>query len=141
MTIASDLAEEILRRVPDVKRGSLVVFGDIFGGRIDNIHIVTSAHADDEPERLVVEFNEGETLEIWDPGDALISSHEFRISTASKVRWEWFYYGRPKTAKNRFFIEHVRLDDIVVGSTNATWGSRTFTPTVEAPAVELVGMS
>ena len=141
MTIASDLAEEILRRVPDVKRGSLVVFGDIFGGRIDNIHIVTSAHADDEPERLVVEFNEGETLEIWDPGDALISSHEFRISTASKVRWEWFYYGRPKIAENRFFIEHVRLDGAVVASTNVTWYSPTFTPTVEAPAVELVGMS
>jgi hypothetical protein len=139
--MAADLAAEISRRLPDIKRGSLVVYGDIFGGRIDNIHIVTSAHAVGEPERLVVEFNEGETLEIWDPGHASISSREFRILSASRVRWEWFSYGRPKTAENRFFIEHVRIDDIVVGSTNATWGSRTFTPTVGAPAVELVGMS
>jgi len=29
--------------IPDVKRGSLVVFGDIFGGRIDDIHTVTGA--------------------------------------------------------------------------------------------------
>jgi hypothetical protein len=141
VTLSSVLAAEISRLIPDVKRGSLVVFGDIFGGRIDNIHIVTSVHADSEPERLVIDFNEGETLEVWDPGDASISSREFRISTAARVRWEWFYYGRPKIAENRFFIEHVRLDDAVVASTNVTWYSPTFTPTVEAPAVELVGIS
>jgi hypothetical protein len=140
VTLSSDLAAQISRLIPDVKRGSLVVFGDIFGGRIDNIHTVTSVHADSEPERLVIDFNEGETLEVWDPGDASISSREFRISTATRVRWEWFYYGRPKIAENRFFIEHVRLDGAVVASTNVTWYSPTFTPTVEAPAVELVGI-
>src|SRR5215469_2018322 len=67
MTSASDLAEEISQLIPCVKRGSLVVFGDIFGGRIDNIHTVTGAKALDSPERLVVEFDEGETLEVWDP--------------------------------------------------------------------------
>ena len=109
----------------------MVVYGDIFGGRIDNQHRVISAYARSESDRLVVEFNEGETLEIWDPRHASISAREFRISSASRVRWDWFYYGRPKTAENRFFIEHVRIDDIVVGSTNATGSSRTFTPTIE----------
>jgi hypothetical protein len=104
--MASDLAAEIVRLLPDVKRGSLVVYGDIFGGRIDNMHRVISAHAIGEPDRLVVEFNEGETLEIWDPGHASISAREFRRSSASRVRWEWFYYGRPKTSENREQVLH-----------------------------------
>src|SRR5215467_13197747 len=124
MASASDLAAEISQLIPRVKRGSLVVFGDIFGGRIDNIHTVTAAKALGDPERLVVEFDEGETLEVWDPGNATISSWEFCISTATKVRWEWFYYGRPKIPENRFFIEHARTNDVVVASTNATWGNR-----------------
>jgi hypothetical protein len=141
VTAASELAGQILRLLPDVKRGSLVVYGDIFGGRIDNMHRVTSAHAIAETDRLIVEFNEGETLEISDPRDASISSREFRIASASRVRWEWFYYGRPKTAENRFFIEHVRTQDTVVVSTNPSRTGSTFAPTVEAPAVELVGIS
>src|SRR5215469_15298251 len=139
MTSASDLAEEISQLIPRVKRGSLVVFGDIFGGRIDNIHTVTGAKALGSPERLVVEFDEGETLEVWDPGKATFGSREFCIWTATKVRWEWFYYGRPKIPKNRFFVEHTRANDVVTARTNATWGNRIFTPTVERPAVELLG--
>lgn len=141
MISASDLAAEIAQLIPDVKRGSLVVFGDVFGGRIDNIHTVTAAEALGNPERLVVRFDEGETLAVWDPGNATISSQQFCISTAAKVRWEWFYYGRPKTPENRFFIEHARADDVVVARTNATWGNQVFAPTVERAAVELVGIS
>ena len=137
--MASVLAAEILRLLPEVKRGSLVVYEDIFGGRIDNMHRVTSAHAIGDSDRLVVEFDEGETLEVWDPEDASISSREFRIAAASRVHWEWFSYGDPKTTENRFFIDHVRTDDTVVVSTNRTRGS-TFAPTAEAPAVELVGI-
>ncbi|MDQ2846104.1 MAG: hypothetical protein M3Y77_07085 [Actinomycetota bacterium] len=141
MTNAADLASEITRRLPDVKRGSLVVYGDIFGGRIDNIHVVTSATVSGNPQRLVVGFNEGETLEVWDPDHAIVSAHEFRINNASRVRWEWLYYGRPKVADNRYFIEHVRDGGgTVVATTNADWVQRDFKPRVERPAVELIGM-
>jgi hypothetical protein len=139
VTSASDLAAVIAQLLPDVKRGSLVVFGDAFGGRIDNIHTVISSKASGDPERLVIGFDEGETLEVWEPGNAMISSSEFCISTASKVRWKWFYYGRPKTSENRFFIEHVRTNEVVVAKTNSPWGNRAFAPTVERAAVELRG--
>ncbi len=140
MTSAVDLAAVIAQLLPDVKRGSLVVFGDVFGGRIDNIHTVTSAKAPGDPERLVIGFDEGETLEVWDPGNAMINSSDFCISTANRVRWEWFYYGRPKTSGNRLFIEHVRTNEVVVAKTNAPFGNRAFAPTVERAAVELLGM-
>lgn len=139
MSEAADLAGRIAQLLPRIKRGSLVVFGDIFGGRIDNIHIVTSARVVSDPERLVVEFSEGETLEVWDLQNATVSSREFIIQTASKVRWEWFYYGRPKTPENRFFIEHSRTNATVVAITNAPRHDRGFAPKLKRAAVELVG--
>lgn len=141
VTSASDLASEIERTLPDVKCGSLAVYGDIFGGRIDNIHVVTSASVSGSQDRLVLYFHEGESLEVWNPEDAIVSAQEFRIVRASRVRWEWFYYGRPKTADNRYFIEHVRNGASVVATTNANWAPRSFKPTVRRPAVELLAMA
>jgi hypothetical protein len=139
VTVAGNLAAAIMSQLPDVKSGSLCVFGDIFGGRVDNIHVVTSARAEGEPERLVVTFNEGETLEVWDPVGAIIDARTFRIATASRVRWEWFYYGREKAPANRYFIEHVRHGDTVLATTDADWAPPRFEPTTRQPAVELVG--
>jgi hypothetical protein len=141
VTPAPDLAAEISQLIPHVRRGSLVVFGDIFGGRIDNIHTVIAARTLGDPERLLVEFDEGETLEVWDPGSAMISSGEFSISTAAKVRWEWFCYGGLKVPENRFFIEHTRANDAVIAKTNATWAGLTFAPSAARAAVELLGTS
>ena len=89
MTNAEAIAAEIVQSLPVLKRGSLSVYGDIFGGRIDNIHIVTGAHVLGA-ERVVIEFNEGETLDVWDPEGATISEAAFKIQTAIRARWEWF---------------------------------------------------
>ncbi|MBO0730868.1 MAG: hypothetical protein J2P57_16555 [Acidimicrobiaceae bacterium] len=139
VSVAGDVASEIMSKLPNVKRGSLRVFGDIFGGRVDNIHVVTFARAEGEPARLVVTFNEGETLEVWDPEGAVIEPHTFRIATASRVRWEWFYYGREKAPANRYFIEHLREGDTVLATTDVDWAPHRFEPTTQQPAVELVG--
>jgi hypothetical protein len=139
MSVAEDVAAEIRSKLPNVKRGSLSVFGDIFGGRVDNIHVVTSARAEGEPGRLIVTFDQGETLEVWDPAEAVIDLNTFRITKASRVRWEWFYYGRDKTAANRYFIEHVRDRNSVSATTDADWAPHRFEPTARRPAVELVG--
>jgi hypothetical protein len=135
------VASDITTKLPDIKRGSLRVFGDIFGGRVDNIHIVTSARAEGEPQRLVITFNEGETLEVWDPEGAVVDLHTFRIAKASRVRWEWFYYRREKIPANRYFIEHLRDGDAVLVTTDADWAQHRFDPTTRQPAVELLGSS
>ena len=140
MSTAGKIAAEITARLPDVTHGSLSVFGDIFGGRIDNIHTVTFATAEGEPERLVVVFDQGETLEVWDPEGAIVNAHAFRIAKASKVRWEWFYYGREKTPANRYFIKHVRDGDTVRVTSDVDWARIRFEATTKKPAVELLGM-
>lgn len=133
-----DIATEIAGRLPDVRSGSLVVFGDVFGGHVDNIHTATSAEVTDQPERLVVHFDNGETLEVWDAEQVVISANEFRIKDASRVRWEWFYYGRPQTMSNRYFIEHVRTGGHVTVTSNATLAPHRFAPDASRPAVEFL---
>lgn len=116
------------------------MFGDIFGGRIDNVHVVTSAVADDSHNLLTVGFADGETLAVWDPETAIIGLGTFRIQSATKVRWEWFYYGRAAVPQNRFFIEHSSLEGRVTATTNVTWAELRLTPAADHPAIELVGL-
>jgi hypothetical protein len=136
---AQTIADVISRQLPDVKRGSLVVFGDIFGGRIDNVHTVRSARAVGTPQRLIIEFDDDEILEVWDPEGAIVSATDLRIDRATKVRWEWFYYGRPKTPENRYFIEHVNVGETITTTTNVDWAPLAFHPSSHCPAVEIVG--
>lgn len=65
----------------DAEAWGTLGYGDIFGGRIDNIHTVTGAHALG-PSRVVIEFDERETFEVWDPQGATISEAEFKIRKA-----------------------------------------------------------
>ena len=140
MGMAVGAAEAINEALGAIKQGSLVVFGDIFGGRIDNIHVITGAHAEQDG-RLIVEFNEGETLTVWNPEGVRVSLVEFRISTATRVRWEWFWYGRDKTPDNRCFIEHVVRDGLVQASSDyPRYGASSFAPSLDRNAVELLGM-
>ena len=139
MSDASEMAIEITRLLPDLKSGSLVVFGDIFGGRIDNIHRVIAAEAIEASNTLVVRFDEDEVLKVADPGGAEFGAQVFKISSASAVRWEWFYYGRPRTAENRFFIQHAWKAGRVVADSDATWAPMDLSPTSDRRAVELLG--
>lgn len=136
--MTQDIADDLATRIPDLKSGSLSVFGDIFGGRIDNIHVIVGARQVDG-ECLVLDFDGGETLHVWNPSGVTASAVEFKIEGATRVRWEWFYYGREQVLGNRYFIEHVRVGDGITARTDADWAPRTFSPSSQHPAVELVG--
>jgi hypothetical protein len=137
--MAVDLVDAIMQALPDIKSGSLAVFGDIFGGRVDNIHhVVSAAHNDDGS--ILIEFDGGETLTVWDPDGIEVGPHDFRVARATRVRWEWFYYGRPQLAENRYVQEHRVQDGGVLVSTNADWYQPSFAPSIDRPAVEILAM-
>jgi hypothetical protein len=54
----------------------------------------------------VLRFNEGETLVVEHPTGISVADDGLRIAQARRVRWEWLYYGRPKTEANRLAIEY-----------------------------------
>lgn len=136
--MTQELAGGLATRIPALKSGSLSVFGDIFGGRMDNIHVIVGVRPVDA-ECLVLDFDGGETLHVWNPSGVTASAVEFTIQGATRVRWEWFYYGREQSPGNRYFIEHVRVGDVITARTDADWAPRNFSPSLQRPAVELLG--
>jgi len=131
------LIAAIHRAMPNIKAGSLVVFGDVFGGRIDNIHRVVSATANEDGS-TTIHFDQGEMLTVWEPSGLDVSSVRFRIVRANRVRWEWFYYGRPQTDENRYAIEYQVEGDRVTVSDNADWANVVHGASLHQPAVELL---
>lgn len=138
MSSAREAAEQITAQWPDILRGSIAVFGDIFGGRIDNIHTVISAEAADDPERLIVHFSQCETLEVWGPADVTVGADVFRIGDATRVRWAWFYYGRPQIESNSQFIDHVKNGSRVKATYRTIRTAPKLAPDAERPAVEIL---
>lgn len=119
-----------------VKSGTLRVFGDWFGRPMDNWHTVVGAESDGE--RLIVRFDQGERLTVWAPDGVVITSDRFRIARASRVRWEWYYYGRPPAPENLCAVEHWVDGSTVHASRTAAWYPANFAPSFYENAVELL---
>lgn len=136
MSIAAAGAKNISDLLPDVRAGSLCFFGEWFGGRPDNWHTITQAIA--EGDALFILFNEGETLTIVRPKRVTVSSDDFQIDEAARVRWEWFYYGRPRRRENLYVIEYVRTGSGGIEVTDtADWHEPEHHPDPTALAVVL----
>jgi hypothetical protein len=135
--VTVDLADAIRDSLPRIKSGSIVVFGDVFGGRIDNVHCVVGATFNPDGSTSV-QFDEGETLTIWGADGIDVGRGAFRVATATRIRWEWFYYGRRQLPKNRYFQEHRVEDGRVVATTNADGDQSAFAPDIGRPAFEIL---
>ena len=136
MSDVERLAERINTQAAVLKHGSLRFWGEWFGRPLDNDHRVVSC--DVEENALRVRFNEGEILRVWSPRNAIVSPDTFKIMDADRVRWEWFYYGRPQIAANLHFMDFSKTEAAIAASTNANWAPLNLKPSAEHPAVEIV---
>lgn len=110
MSPAQEMAQTINRAPPRLKHGSLQFFGEWFGRPGDNNHSIAAAAADEN--RLLLIFDGDETLVVWDPEELELESDQLLvIRSASRVRWEWFSYGEPKTPENWHYIEYRKNGD------------------------------
>lgn len=121
--------------LPTTKRGTLRIWGQWFGRPYDNIHIPISYSAFDEGLRFV--FNDDEVLTIWKPELVVLTALKFEISNAARVRWEWCWYGSPKTASNLKYLDYSRSADRAEVTSNAHQADRSWVA-ITSPAVELV---
>ena len=97
--------EEFISKYKETINGSFCFFGSWFGKPLDNWHQLVSYETQDN--YILMRFNEEETLEVWKPKGLSFDGY-FMIQDATRVRWEWFYYGRPRLPENRFYIEHLQ---------------------------------
>ena len=136
MNETQDIANCIQKAIPHVKKGSLRFWGEWFGRPHDNTHTLMRCEVENACLRLF--FDQGETLSIWSPSGLSISTSTFKIKTATKVRWEWFYYGRPQISSNLYFMEFERSRAGVTATSNIDFYEPNFSPTIFHSAVEIL---
>jgi hypothetical protein len=130
------IADDVAKHLTTIKSGTLRFWGHWFGRPYDSWHRVVSCTFTGEFLKLV--FNEDEALYVWDGHNAIVSAETFQIATASRVRWVWYSYGRPKTPENLYFQDFKRTADGVSPQTNVDWYKPTFEFDLTLPAVEIL---
>jgi len=130
----SEVAAHIQQLLPHVHSGTLRYWGVWFGRPHDNQHSIVRAEADGDC--LTLHFNEEETLRVWHPSGCEIDTQQFIIRAASRVLWQWYWYGRPHTPGNLMSEELVR-DGATVSFQSTLPGQHTQTPSIHEPAVQI----
>ena len=103
---AAEIAVQIQQLLPNVHSGTLQFWGVWFGRPHDNCHKIIKADA--EGDCLVLHFNDEETLQVWHPQACQFDSNKFVIGLASRVLWQWYWYGRPHFPGNLMSYDFVR---------------------------------
>jgi hypothetical protein len=116
-------------------RGTLRVFGDWFERPHDNYLTHTGVSGEDD--HLALGFDGGEVLKVLGRSAPEFSSHRLGVRFASRVRWEWFCYGRPHLPENRYFLDYVVAADRVNPTTNVDWYTPDLKPSLNEYAVTL----
>jgi hypothetical protein len=133
-TSTSEFAAHTQRLLPDVHSGTLCFWGVWFGRPHDNRHSVVRAEA--EGDCLVLHFNDEEILKVWHPQGWRIDAQQFVIHSATRVLWQWYWYGRPHAPANLMSHDFVRQGAEV--SFQSTFPINTpGTPTLLEPAVQI----
>ena len=127
-----NIAERLMALPEHVRSGTLRTFGCWFGRPHDNIHRCVAASVEESV--LLLRFDRAEELEVTDASDFTVDGDVLRIPKASKVRWSWYDYGRPKTADTLMYYEYRMSDGSVRVETNSPWPEK---PVPTEPAVEL----
>jgi len=116
-----DFVDKYNKKKGQIKGGTLCFYGHWFGRPYDNYHQLESVTFDKQANILTLAFDEKETLEIYNPQDISEFDNHLAIDLADRIKWQWFYYGKPQTTENLYFIEVVKHGEILIGNSNVNW--------------------
>ena len=132
----AQVADRIRKALPNVKAGTLRFGGVWFGRPYDNLHTLMGRKQTDSA--LILDFDGSEVLHVFSPSEVTADVAVFKISDASRVRWEWFYYGRPKVESNRCVLEFIRITGGVQIRSSEEQAFPIDRPDASVPAVEIL---
>ena len=108
---------QFFKRLPSANQGgSLAFFGCWFGGRPDGVAMLKSVSLNKEI--LILDFVEGERVEISGPSDVEVLEDALIIWRASSVVCYWDNFGEMLSPASRKHYRFKVVDDNVQVSTN-----------------------
>ena len=93
------------------KGGSMRFWGEWFGRPYDNFHKPLSAEFNGGV--LTIRFDGGEQCTVYDPSVIVNEPNDFHVERASKIAWEWYYYGKERAPENLCRWEFTLIDNAV----------------------------
>lgn len=87
------MVQMVNQAIPQPK-GELYVLGH--GFRRPYGHPYTISACTGTGDQLMITFDEGETLTLWQPRDLQLTSESLVIRQANQIRWEWTHSDWPK---------------------------------------------
>jgi len=124
---------QFFKRLPyENQGGSLAFFGCWFGGRPDGVAMLKSVSFNEE--MLILDFLEGERVEISGPSDVEVLEDALIIWRASSVVCYWDNFGEMLSPESRKHYRFKVVDDKVQVSTNH---KHSIIPQKGAPAFEM----
>ena len=131
----ADVASDIATRIGTLRGGSFTFWGIWFGRPYDNSHKAVSVEGGDNFLRFI--FDGGERLTIWEPANYTFDASQFIVHSASRVLWEWFYYGRPHSPTDEMMYHDFRRTGLSIVFTSNFRSTESERPNSLAPAVEI----
>lgn len=131
-------AEKYMNQQCQLIGGTLCFWGHWFGRPYDNFHEITRVEFDALGNILTIYFSSQETLTVVNPAGVEEYKTKLQISTADKVNWQWYYNGGAQAPENLYFYQFIRVDNLVIGSTNVNWHKPDWSDlSIRLPAVLL----
>jgi hypothetical protein len=101
----------------DERWGSLCLFGEWFGGRpYENQHTFTAVRVDDQA--VVLNFDDGETLTVWNPAGVSVTEDGLRIAERLASDWNGSTTDEPR--RRRTATRSIIGSIAMVGSASRT---------------------
>lgn len=127
-----------VQSLPECKKsGTLRIWGQWFGRPMDNMHTCVACDVIDG--QLILNFDQGETLKVWNPSNVTAVGATLTIESASRVRWQWYYYGRNQTPENLLYLDYEVNDGKITLHSNF-YRSAGDAASLGEPAIQLCGM-
>ncbi|MHB0886054.1 MAG: hypothetical protein ACYC6I_09685 [Bacillota bacterium] len=135
MTEASRFVDQVRQSLPRLKRGTPSFYGDRLDLPAGETRSVTEVDLDGDC--VVLRFETGEILRIWDPAGYEVANNAFVVTRASRVVWEWYPDLQQQSPEARRFREYVARGSGIEARTNDDPYTVRLRPKVGYPAAEI----
>jgi len=132
---SDDLRDAISEQLQSLHPGSLTFWGIWFGKPYDNSHRIVGADSSDGT--AVIFFDHAETLIVDQPRGWSVGRGRLLIRNATRVRFQWFPYGRLPSRDSLRFEEYRRVAGRVEFTTDFMSDLRKPSLQIAEPAVQL----